>query len=577
MVVCALGFGVRLEDLPDVALLHILRHVDYTPQLAESLLRLNRRMHSGMLSGREFPRFVVGRFLACAANAPFSAPEFELNVDRILDVMQPRSRLMSALRRTILGVAASPEDPLHDALLVRAPLLTRESHGTSDRAEDASKLLALLRPSVVRTITSESVDGRYLYRNLSEAEMQTLVMSIGRSPLSNRYVEASQGDAALWREIATYVRESRVPLEQRSVLRERGPLCFWDTSGVEDLRRVFDATRGDLHTQGLVAMFSSDLMWPTQNVVAMQHAFAGSIFNGRIGHLNVARVRNMDGIFSGNRVFDQPIGAWNVAQVTSMSSAFDGALTFDRPLATWNVGNVRSMREMFRRASNFNHPIESWNVGRVVNMHLTFDGAAAFNQPLGKWDVSGVRGMSRMFCHAAAFNQPLDNWVVSSVNDMHGMFWGAASFNQPLNRWDVSGVKDMGRMFWGAVSFDQPIGEWDVSGVTNMSYMFCGAASFNQPLDKWDVSHVTNMSRMFKHALKFNVPLGTWSVGNVTDMHQMFKRAIAFNRMLPSWDIRRVTSMHQMFKGARSLQTAPSWDIAHVWHRDGMLLGTLAG
>jgi hypothetical protein len=344
----------------------------------------------------------------------------ELNVDRLLDVMRAHNDLTRALRRTIVEVAEAEHDAMHDALLVRAPLLGRIARAASAGEAGAAHLFRVLRPSIERAIRSERVGGRYVYRDVGRAEMNALVDRIGCSPLRNRYVEANHPDPALRQELAAYVGECALPLERRSVVRARGPLCFWDTSDVEDLRDLFYGVSG----------VSSDLMWPTQNVVTMTFAFASCAFNGRIGHLNVARVRTMAGLFYKNVAFNQPIGAWDVRRVRSMGSMFWGATAFDQPLATWDVGRVTRMYQMFKRA-------------------------ASFDRPIGSWDVRNVETMRQMFKDAAAFDQPLDAWDVSRVTDMEEMFEGAVAFNRQLDAWDVGRATNVRRTFERALSLER--------------------------------------------------------------------------------------------------------------------------
>jgi hypothetical protein len=427
------SFGViGRDDVPDAVILNVLRQTNYDLPLAFQLLRLNRRIHAAMLGERGalgFPRFVAQKLLTCVTSGPFSIAERELNVDRILDVMDADNEFKRALHRAFVAIAQSPTDGLHDALVVRAPMLSRIARTNVPRAAHAALLLELLRPSIVRAIESECVEGRYLYRDLRRAEMQTLVDLIGRSPLRNRYVETQLPDTALKEEIAAYVREASSPFGERGVLLERGPLCFWDTSDVADLSSIFSKTRVSL-----------DLMWPTQNVVAMSFAFAESTFNGKIGHLNVGRVHSMQGVFYANEVFNRPIGEWDVGNVRAMCYMFYGARAFDVPLGAWNVSNVADMHQMFKHAAAFDQPIGSWSVGRVRHMHQMFKGAAKFDRPLQSWDVSNVRIMSQMFKHAVSFNQPLHAWTIGRVTTMHQMFMGARSLDEPP-LWDVRHVE----------------------------------------------------------------------------------------------------------------------------------------
>jgi hypothetical protein len=379
-----------------------------------------------------FPRFVVKKLLTCVMTPPFSAPYLELNIDRILVVMDADNEFKRALRGTILEIADDPADPVHDALVVRAPILRRIARAGDAGAAHATLLLELLRPSIVRAIKSECVEGQYLYRGLVETEMQTLVELIGNSAIRSR-----NDRPPLLPDVVTYARESALPFRERTMLRARGPLCFWDTSHVDDLFHLFDGTR-----------FSSDLMWPTQNVVRMDFAFARSTFNGKIGHLYVGRVQSMDDMFAQNREFNQPIGDWDVRNVRSMFFMFYEAAAFDQPIGKWVVGNVRDMGFMFKGARLFNQEIGSWVVRRVESMRRMFKRAYSFNnleQPLDRWDVSYVTDMTQMFKHARSFNRPLHDWNIVSVSSMFQMFMGASSLAR-APQWDLGHVLDTHEM-----------------------------------------------------------------------------------------------------------------------------------
>jgi hypothetical protein len=123
------SFGVMsLAELPDGVLLNILKQTDYDVPLAFRLLGQSRRIRTVMLGERGmrgFPRFVVKKLLTCVMTPPFSAPYLELNIDRILLVMDADNEFKRALRGTILEVAENPADPLHDALVVRAQLFDK--------------------------------------------------------------------------------------------------------------------------------------------------------------------------------------------------------------------------------------------------------------------------------------------------------------------------------------------------------------------------------------------------------------------------------------------------------------------
>ena len=61
----------------------------------------------------------------------------------------------------------------------------------------------------------------------------------------------------------------------------------------------------------------------------------------------VGRVRYMQAMLSGARVYNQPLDAWDVSEVRSMNYMFGFAPVFNQPLDAWDVGQVSIMTGMF--------------------------------------------------------------------------------------------------------------------------------------------------------------------------------------------------------------------------------------
>jgi surface protein len=247
-------------------------------------------------------------------------------------------------------------------------------------------------------------------------------------------------------------------------------------------------------------------------------------------------------------LIEKQIGHWDVSRVTNMDGLFDAFPDFNEPLNDWNVSNVTTMKNMFSRCYSFNQPLDKWDVSNVEYMEYMFLGCRVFNEDLNKWIVSNVTDMEGMFTDCQKFNQPLDNWDVSKVTTMENMFDGCREFNQPVNTWIVSNVSNMYGIFNECRKFNQPLDNWNVSNATNMGYMFNDCRKFNQPLNNWIVSNVTIMEYMFSNCKIFNQPLDNWNVSNVTNMENMFFACHAFNQPLNNWDVRNVINDEDMFE-----------------------------
>ena len=229
---------------------------------------------------------------------------------------------------------------------------------------------------------------------------------------------------------------------------------------------------------------------------------------------DLARVTDMNAMFSKASAFNGNLDDWDVSDVTNMRSMLKDAIAFNGVIASWNVGNVTNMESMFEFAGAFNQNIGAWDVSNVIGMELMFNGAVAFNQDIGGWDVRNVTSMTGMFGSAEAFNHDIGAWDVRNVTSMTSMFGSAEAFNHDIGAWDVSNVIGMELMFNGAVAFNQDIGGWDVSNVTEMSFMFEDAEAFDQDISRWDVRKVNNMDNMFSPATGFsqNQNLAPWYI-----------------------------------------------------------------
>ena len=346
------SFGT-LSNVPDDLLLIILGNANYDLYTVGRLTVLNttfvRLMSAPVIAAR------VARLLLMRVVAPTATSDRQLNVDRILDIVAYGIHgLKGALRTEFLDIARNPRHALHHALLVRAPHIKRASERfpAGAVAGAAALLFAALRPSVVRTIESESLGhGHYFYAGLSEPEMEYVVSRIGREPFANQLVVAAR-DTAFRSAVQAYVVERQTPLGHRPVLAQYGPMCFWDTSGIQDMHKAFDSRqdlRGPAFRNAISAgrhNFTADLMWPTQNVLCMDYTFAFSRFNGHIGHWNVSNVRSMRKTFVASAEFNQDISEWDVSNVTDMTGTFKGAESFEQSIAAWDTRRVTARHEM---------------------------------------------------------------------------------------------------------------------------------------------------------------------------------------------------------------------------------------
>lgn len=125
---------------------------------------------------------------------------------------------------------------------------------------------------------------------------------------------------------------------------------------------------------------------------------------------DMARAKNLSGMFRDAIAFNQSLWRWDTSNVTDMSEMFLGAVQFNNGVPpgsnsfynlNWDTGRVTTMRAMFKAASSFNNGIPScgtatdgyqlgWNTERVTNMSSMFEDARCFNQNLNEWNVGQV-------------------------------------------------------------------------------------------------------------------------------------------------------------------------------------------
>ena len=102
---------------------------------------------------------------------------------------------------------------------------------------------------------------------------------------------------------------------------------------------------------------------------------------GPIGEWDTSGVTDMRKLFNDKRGFNDDISGWVMSGVTDTSWMFDGATSFNQPLDKWVVSSVKTMSRMFSGAAAFNQPLDKWDVSKVKDMNSMFDGATSFDQP----------------------------------------------------------------------------------------------------------------------------------------------------------------------------------------------------
>jgi surface protein len=154
-------------------------------------------------------------------------------------------------------------------------------------------------------------------------------------------------------------------------------------------------------------------------------------------------ITEMRNLFEGTDI-DENINDWDVSNVTDMTAMFKNAKKFNHSLDNWakKLTKVTAMNYMFENAKEFNQDINSWGpyLSNVTDMSGLFKGAENYNKPMNSWDVSKVKYMSVMFKDAKSFNQNLNNWDVSNVVRMSEIFWGCPMLNhiENIEEWDLN-------------------------------------------------------------------------------------------------------------------------------------------
>jgi hypothetical protein len=455
-----------LEHMPDNAILNIIEHLDYDL----SLLLLSKRFASVIPRGN-VANYIARKLVTCAPNHNvnngmwFPDACVDLNVHRILYVVMRGSNAANVkpLRDAIMQLATNKEDDAHHELLVRAPFFRMIYHNddqriTAEIKDAARELFVALRPSIEFAIRSERIGAQHLYAKATDEQMNILVDSIGLKPLKS--CDDLAGAVVGYVRDHIGLRPSRsldqyIPSSPRLGYRPGpkhvdvyGPLCFWDTSRVKRADGIFsppsalsvaeeqDSDPEDItQTIPALARFSADLYWSTNKCTSLKSTFAHCKFNGRIGHLDVSRVKSMNSLFRSNSVFNQPLGKWDVSSVVDTEFMFRRAISFNQPLDAWSFTPVdfwtfRNMSNMFQDAISFNQPLGSWNLTGVIDTSGMFDCALSFNQPLENWDVSNVQVMDRMFNRTPSFNQSLTRWAPARLEFAHSVFLYSANTDE---------------------------------------------------------------------------------------------------------------------------------------------------
>jgi hypothetical protein len=209
------GYSAKqLLDLCDNVLMQIVVRVDYDLFKGNQLLRVNKRFRR-LMDGPNVAARLTSLLLTHVVVEPTEAPYRQLNVDRILAVVAGHN---GAVRDEIMRIAHGA-GPLHSALLVRAPhlKLASERRPADAKVLAARALFIALLPSIIRTIESESIGGRGVYRYLSSRDLTYVISKVGCA------IGILDRGA-----IQEYAAEMYTPLRERRVLAARGPLCFWE-------------------------------------------------------------------------------------------------------------------------------------------------------------------------------------------------------------------------------------------------------------------------------------------------------------------------------------------------------------
>jgi hypothetical protein len=89
-------------------------------------------------------------------------------------------------------------------------------------------------------------------------------------------------------------------------------------------------------------------------------------------------VTTMDYMLDFATSFNRDVAAWDVARVVNMNSVFSVTMSFNRNIGKWNVASVTNMSNLFTDTS-FNQNIASWNVERVTTFADAFSSTTALS------------------------------------------------------------------------------------------------------------------------------------------------------------------------------------------------------
>jgi len=159
----------------------------------------------------------------------------------------------------------------------------------------------------------------------------------------------------------------------------------------------------------------------------------------------------------------------------------------------WNVARVRDMSGLFENLEMFDENISSWVTTNVTNMSKMFYKCTQFNKRVG-FDTSSVLDMSQMFCDCLHFNKYI--WFdTTNVTNMGGMFQNCISFDSLVD-FDTSSVENMESMFFNCTSFNKLL-DFNTENVVNTNNMFRGCSSFTQNISFWNLRKCLNHADMF--------------------------------------------------------------------------------
>ena len=130
----------------------------------------------------------------------------------------------------------------------------------------------------------------------------------------------------------------------------------------------------------------------------------------------------------------EAVASWDTSSVTNMSRMFCNCITLTNieALASWNTSSVTNMSYMFSSCNTLTNieALASWNTSSVINMNFMFSDCETLTniEALASWDTSSVTGMGYMFssCRIANF-VPISNWNISKVTYFFRMLSNVAT------------------------------------------------------------------------------------------------------------------------------------------------------